>query len=86
MELEMKAYIETGSYLYNGKYMVWQFQMQKRIRTYSTEIRSLKGGWAEKRRMTGCTPITNSEWFLSLLCICLGEMFDKANVASWRKK
>jgi len=58
MELEMKAYIETGCYLYNGKYMVWQFQMQKRIRTYSNEIRSLKGVWAEERQMTGCTPIT----------------------------
>lgn len=33
----------SGSYLYNGKYMVWQFQMQKPICTYSTEIRSLKG-------------------------------------------
>lgn len=86
MELEMKAYIETGSYLYNGKYMVWQFQMQKRIRTDSTEIRSLKGGWVEERQMTGRTPITNSEWFSSLPFICLGEMFDKANAASWRKK
>lgn len=43
MELEMKAYIETGSYLYNGKYMVWQFQMQKRIHTYSTWDKVFKG-------------------------------------------